>query len=196
MTGRIIWTPQEMKWKRTQVDRALEALSGFAGWLRLRSRIAAKKATAWGSLNMILGLPSAILAATAGLSALSDLLSTRWQSGLALVAAGLAAMLAFFRPEQARQKQLNKARGYSQLAVEIYRYVEIEAYDPALRSEAVELYKDAQERQLVVLDGRPLPERWLKGRPASPGDLDYSWLLPDSDTPIDAAPASSAETQE
>jgi hypothetical protein len=67
-------------------------------------------------LNLYLGLPTALLAAIAGASALSQFENSGWVAGgISIVVTGLAALSTFLNPDEQASRHLNAANSYAAL---------------------------------------------------------------------------------
>ncbi len=78
----------------------------------------------WSKAHLFLGLPSAILAAWAGIEAFSD--NPEMTAILALLAAALTSTMTFLSPQQVADNHKNSGREYNVLKNRVRRFREIE----------------------------------------------------------------------
>ena len=78
----------------------------------------------WSKAHLFLGLPSAILAAWAGIEAFSD--NPEMTAILALLAAALTSVMTFLSPQQVADNHKNAGREYNVLKNRVRRFREID----------------------------------------------------------------------
>lgn len=88
----------------------------------------------WARVHLVLGIPSVILAAWAGLEAFAN--NPAWTATLALLSASLTATITFLHPQQTADNHKNAGREYNRLKNETRLFREVEM----LSSEAAELH--------------------------------------------------------
>jgi len=81
----------------------------------------------WGKVHLILGLPSAILAAWAGIEAFSE--NSQLTAILALFSAALTATVTFLKPQAISDNHRNAGREYNKLKNKARRFREIDLPD-------------------------------------------------------------------
>lgn len=176
------YSPEEKRWRRRQTAATMSRLEEQQAELTAAAGLYARKARLWRRFNLVLGLPSAILAALAGVAAFSDLFGSVVVGITALVSAALTATIAFFRPEDNRRGGETKAAGYRTLANDVRDFVQIESLNPEVLADAQYFLQDLGDRRAAVEKGDLAPDRWVRGRPMGPGDIDYNWLLDKNST--------------
>lgn len=100
----------------------------------------------WAKVHLILGIPSVVLAAWAGLEAFAD--NPAWTATLALLSASLTATITFLHPQQTADNYKNAGREYNRLKNQSRRFREIEvlaAGDQSLVNRLTELAKQRDE---------------------------------------------------
>ena len=102
-------------------DRARSALqylcSECEGWIKYHS----KKAIVWSRVALVLGLPAAILAAVAGVTALAST-AGRILAGIIAIASACLGSAAAFLDSQGRQEKHDRlSRGFQALFIECQR---------------------------------------------------------------------------
>jgi hypothetical protein len=160
------------------LEGAIEKISKFGKGCARDAQRNERRARFWGGLHLTLGLPSAILAAVAGVSALGDLSGRTLSGVIALAAAALSATTAFLG-DTARQRDSDAAAtAFRVLATEAKNYVSVDAPEPHAKLDAPYLFRDFNERRDAVLAGQPLPPKWWKGQVAhASGNDDLGWLM-------------------
>lgn len=174
---RDLYSPEEKRWRRRQTAATMNRLREQQAELATAANSYAGKARLWRRFNLVLGLPSALLAALAGVAAFSELVGSVAVGITAFVSAALTATIAFFRPEENRRAGETKAAGYRTLADDVRDFVEIDSLNPEVLADAQYFLQDLGDRRAAVEKGDPAPDRWVRGRPVGAGDVDYSWLL-------------------
>jgi hypothetical protein len=166
-------------WRREQIDAAIVAIGDFEGECMREARKYRRRGQLWSTLDVVLGVPSAVLAGLAGASALTDLFGSRATGVIALLAAGLSAALAVLKGREHATEAWTKYEGMTRLVEQADNYVRVEALVPEGKELAPALYRDFTERRTALRQRIPLPEMWSKGRPMGPGmsDEDMKWLM-------------------
>lgn len=177
MDKRDVWNTEEKHVMRQQIEAALRMLSNYKEDLSKSAVTCKRQAKLWGRFNLFLGLPSAVLAAVAGVGAFSDLFGTVVVGATALLSAALTSVIAFFQPGEKKRENETKADAFEALVNDLETYLELDVLEPEVRSNAYYFFKDFQARLKLVEKGEPYPDRWQKGEPVGPGGLDYSWLM-------------------
>jgi len=165
------------RWERERVEAAIAKIEEFRDWCGARAARYERWARIWGGIHISLGLPAAILAAVAGVSALADF--GRTISGVvALTAAAFSATTTFLGGAARQHTAKAMADGLRTLATEADNYVSVDALDPYHKLDAPYLFKDFNERRTALLAGQPLPDMWWKGRPEhAHSNDDVDWLM-------------------
>jgi hypothetical protein len=97
MENQDIWSPEEKRWKRRQIEAALQKLQRNSAAFSTSASAHRRQENRWSRTNLALGLPSAVLAALAGEASFSQMFGSVLVGVEALLAAALSAVLAFFR---------------------------------------------------------------------------------------------------
>lgn len=122
-------------------------------------------ATVWGKVYLWLGIPSAVLAAIAGVSALSTFDNSDVVAGvLALIVAALAAITTFLNPNE--RTNLHHASGtrFNSLRnnARIFREIDCESQDPD--DELIRKLKELATRRDELNEQSPQIGRWAYQR--------------------------------
>lgn len=78
----------------------------------------------WEKANLLVGLPSAIIAAWAGLEAIAN--NSSWAAVLALTSATFTATMTFLKPESVAENHRNSGREFNVLKNNVRRFREID----------------------------------------------------------------------
>ncbi|MBL4583622.1 MAG: SLATT domain-containing protein [Pseudomonadales bacterium] len=97
----------------------------------------------WSKAHLLLGLPSAVLAAWAGIEAFSD--NPEMTAILALLAAALTSTMTFLSPQQVADNHKNSGREYNILKNRVRRFREIDL---------LQLEDDAITKTITELAGK------------------------------------------
>lgn len=105
---------------REAVRAEARSLNNIASAL---SMLHQEKADFWQRLHFALGIPSVVLAAVAGTSALSDFDNSNILAGvLALVVAILSALLTWLNPQDVAQRHARAAQGFLTISLRARRF--------------------------------------------------------------------------
>ncbi len=111
----------------------------------------------WSKVHIFLGLPSAILAAWAGIEAFSD--NPAFTAILALLSAALTSTITFLSPQQVADNHKNAGREYNVLKNRVRRFREIELQ--RLDKDAVtQAINDLAEKRDALNSMSPDIPRW------------------------------------
>lgn len=111
----------------------------------------------WSKVHLILGIPSVILAAWAGLEAFAA--NPAWTATLALLSASLTATITFLHPQQTADSHKNAGRGYNCLKNQTRRFREVEILISDEQSQASRLNELANRRDELNSNSQNIP-RW------------------------------------
>ena len=117
-------------------------------------------ANSWSKVHLIIGIPTVILAAIAGASALSQFDNHNIIAGiLAIIVAALSALSTFLNPNQKATCHLNAGNNYRKLRNDAHRFCEIDFLKDAndmLEKKVKQLAKRRDELNLTS----PQPPEW------------------------------------
>lgn len=88
----------------------------------------AKRARIWGRVHVAIGLPAAILAAVAGVSALISTTGRIPAGIIAIISAGLGSAATFLDSQGRQEKNDRLANGFAILMIECSGYIEVETH--------------------------------------------------------------------
>jgi hypothetical protein len=178
-----MYDPKSWAWRRRQLDAAVAKITEFEDECRREAARLSALARRWGAIHVTLGLPAAVLATVAGVSALADLYGPRVSGWIALVAGALSGASAFFGGGLARQQRAQAASSaHEALANEAEQFVAVRALDPRDKLDAPEVYQDLMRRRAAVRDGKELARPIGIGMHSFSQDEDLSWVIDDPPT--------------
>jgi len=110
-------------------------------------------ATVWRRMHLLLGIPSAIMAALAGLSALQD--RPILAAALALASAVVTSLLTFLEPDRAGARHHRAGVGYSALRGKLRRFQLIDLSPGALPNNARERLEEFATEKTSLMETAP-----------------------------------------
>jgi hypothetical protein len=110
-------------------------------------------ATIWRRLHLWLGIPSALMAGAAGVSAIQSY--PNLAAGLAASSAIVTTLLTFLSPEEMGRRHYDAAVGYSTVRGRLRRYRNIEAESPEFQNNGSTRINELAEEKKSLMDSAP-----------------------------------------
>lgn len=114
----------------------------------------------WRSVNTVLGLPAAILAAVSGGTTLAGHLGI-WSGVMALSAAGLSGIMTSLNPSRRWQHALSSANSYLQLQTAIRQFLTIDLASGMSYEDARKQLADLTEQRNTLLKSSDAIPGWI-----------------------------------
>ncbi|MCH8090513.1 MAG: SLATT domain-containing protein [Chloroflexi bacterium] len=134
-------------------------------------------ASFWGTLRLGIGIPTAVLSATAGAIALSQLDNSNTIAAiLAFTATALVALATFLNPDQRANSHLHAGNRYNALRNEARIFYEIEAMARSSEQKRIDKLKELSKRRDDLNETSPQISRLaykIAKRRITRGEADY-----------------------